>query len=141
MALLEGDEIPYSHYEAEKKNIVVPDELELDEFFVLMMAAKSARSSRNSRLAFRLIAQVLDVDTISRYRQTFYQVDFVIYGSDMERKVELSDQFDRRGYWRPHRSLRDMAGANKRVESGYFSDSDIIAEEPDFLPVILADAP
>ena len=133
-----GDEIPYSQYEEEKKNLVVPGELELDEFFVLMMAVKRGR---NARLAYRLIAHVRDVDIISRRRQTYYRVDFRIYGSNMVQKEELRDRFDWQGYWQPHRSLRNIAGEHKRIKSGYFSDSDIISEEPDFQPVILADIP
>lgn len=129
------DEVPYEMYEQEKKNIITPGELELDEFFVLMMSAK--RQSKD-RVAYRLIGHVLDVNRVSRRRKLQrYEVDFKILGSDMRAKVELRDMFDASGYWRPDRSLkRELAGRSVFLESGYFSDSDILSDDFELDPVI-----
>ena len=129
------DEVPYEMYEQEKKNIITPGELELDEFFVLMM---SATRQTNQRVAYRLIGHILDVNQASRRRKARrYEVDFKILGSDMKAKVELRGVFDAVGFWQPDWSLkREIAGRSIFLESGYFSDSDILSEDFELDPVI-----
>ena len=117
MSYLEKNTLcPYREYEANERLLIQPDSLVVNEFYTIMVAAKSVNAGNR---AAKAPTQIIDV---KKNEVGLFDVRFALVDNDLKPTYKFDSVFTNNGYY--VKSAPELVAAGTQVTAGYFKGFD-----------------